>query len=274
MGISTVCNLVREVMEVLWIVLCPIHMAIPTKEQWNDIAMDFYSIWDLPHCIGAIDGYHVEIIKPDNSGSLNYNFKKFHSIVLQAVVDARYRYIFIDVGGYGHQHDATTFRNSSVYTALEKKELLIPKDNELPNSTIILPYFLVGDGAYPLSDYLMKPYPGKNLPTDKKVFNQRLSRGRVVVECAFGHMSQRWRIFHTAIQLTPETTELVVKASCILNNVIIDLRDTDIFQENSEAGDEAKASEEDDCDTGHEYITGHGREVRNELTKYFMENPI
>lgn len=160
MGTSTICDLVKEVMEVLWTVLCPIHMPIPTQENLFDIAQDFYLLWDLPHCIGAIDGRHVRISRPDNSGSLYFNYKKFYSIVLQAVVDARYKFISIDVGGYGHQHDATTYRNSTLYAALQSKRIRIPEDDELPKSRTNLPYFFVGDGAYPIQKILMKPYPG------------------------------------------------------------------------------------------------------------------
>ena len=30
-----------------------------TTDDWKNIAKDFYEIWNLPHCIGAIDGKHV-----------------------------------------------------------------------------------------------------------------------------------------------------------------------------------------------------------------------
>ena len=117
---------------------------------------------------------HVRIKKPDNSGSLYYNYKKIFSIVLQAVVDTRYRFIIIDVGGYGCQHDATTFRYSTLYKALEMKNLKLPEDDELYNSHTVSLYFFVGDGAYPLNKDLIKPYPGKRLSEHQKLFNARL----------------------------------------------------------------------------------------------------
>lgn len=149
MGKSTISDLLKEVLDVLWKVLCPIHMPIPTEEYLFDIAQDFYVRWDFPHCVGAIDGRHVKIQKPDGSGNLYYNYKKFYSIVLQAVVDARHKFITIDVGGYGHQHDATTFRNSSLYKNLENKTIKVPEDDELPKSRTIVPFFLLGTGRTP-----------------------------------------------------------------------------------------------------------------------------
>uniref|UniRef100_A0A914DEB2 DDE Tnp4 domain-containing protein n=1 Tax=Acrobeloides nanus TaxID=290746 RepID=A0A914DEB2_9BILA len=43
--------------------------------------------------IGAIDGKHFEIEKPDNSGSTFFNYKGYHSLVMLAVVDADEKFI-------------------------------------------------------------------------------------------------------------------------------------------------------------------------------------
>lgn len=65
----------------------------------------------FPNCVGGVDGEHFRCIKPINSGSMFYNYKKYFSIVLMAVVDAEYCFISIDVGAYGKEGDSTIFKN-------------------------------------------------------------------------------------------------------------------------------------------------------------------
>jgi hypothetical protein len=68
---------------------------------WKLLALDFESRWDFPNCIGAIDGKHIQTVKPTNSGSMYFNYKKTFSIVLLAVVNANYQFIMVDVGTIG-----------------------------------------------------------------------------------------------------------------------------------------------------------------------------
>lgn len=45
-------------------------------------------MWNYPHCLGAIDGKHINMFAPPNSGSLYYDYMGNFSLVLLAVVDA------------------------------------------------------------------------------------------------------------------------------------------------------------------------------------------
>ncbi|CAI6350197.1 unnamed protein product [Macrosiphum euphorbiae] len=61
-------------------------MPKPTKEDWVEISNIFYSKTNFPNCLGAIDGKHIRCRNPNNSGSFYFNYKKYFSIVLMAIV--------------------------------------------------------------------------------------------------------------------------------------------------------------------------------------------
>lgn len=111
---------------------------------------EFYEKWNFPNCVGAIARKHIRVKCPPKSGTMYYNYKNFYSILIQAVADANYKFIAIDVGGYGKQSIGGTFRSSSLFHLIESKPLNIPDDDALPLTTITLIYVFIGDEAYRL----------------------------------------------------------------------------------------------------------------------------
>lgn len=72
-----------------------------SREKWAIVAEQFYSDWQFPNCVGAIDGKHIKIRCPPKSGSLFFNYKQYFSIVLLASCDAQYKFTWVDIGQYG-----------------------------------------------------------------------------------------------------------------------------------------------------------------------------
>ncbi|XP_072379312.1 nuclear receptor-binding protein homolog isoform X2 [Diabrotica undecimpunctata] len=145
---------------------------VPFRGEWNTVAEGFKERWNFPNCCGAIDGKHALIKAPPNSGSEYYNFKGQHSVVRMAVVDHKYCFSYINVGFKGSNSDGGVFQNCAIYEALE--------NSLLPDGP-----FLVGDDAFPLKMYLMKPYSGyrRRLTINEQVFNYRLTRAKRIREC-------------------------------------------------------------------------------------------
>ena len=76
MGKTTVAEIVHETVVAIWEELQPLHMPVPSEENLRSVAEDFFSIWNFLNCVGAIDGKHVPIRCPSNSGSMFFNYKK------------------------------------------------------------------------------------------------------------------------------------------------------------------------------------------------------
>lgn len=179
-----------------------------TAAEWEKVIQEFESCWQFPNACGAMDGKHISIRCPANSGSEFFNYKKTFSIILFAVADAHYNFLYIDVGTNGRANDAAVFSNSDFSRALQNEALGIPARG-----------VFVGDDAFPLRTDLLKPFSRcGQLDQRKRIFNYRLSRARRVVENAFGLLVARFRIFETPIPLSVATTEQVVKTACALHN--------------------------------------------------------
>lgn len=266
-------------MNAIWTKLYPIHMPVPTKKDFMNISTGFYSKYKIPHCIGCIDGRHVKIRKPSGAGSEYRNYKGYDSIAFQAVVDDKYRFIFLDAGAYGSQHDSTTFRASDLFIAMARNLLDLPKKKKILGSDFELPYYFIGDGAYTLMENMMKPFPGQNLTKEKLTYNKRVSGVRVMVENAFGFTCQIWRIFYSTIQLQPDKVELIIKCTCILHNILIDLEEIklDTFKFADDLNEilaplHTSANDQFEKDNFNDSLV-KAKAVRECLVTYFEKNP-
>jgi hypothetical protein len=96
---------------------------------------------NFPHCAGAVDGKHIMIIKPENCGSMYFNYKDYFSVVLLAVADYEYRFVFVGIGSYGKYCDSTILRNSALWKSQKENLLQMPCQKPLPGSEIpAVPY--------------------------------------------------------------------------------------------------------------------------------------
>lgn len=171
-------------------------------------------------CIGALDGKRVLIAKPRNSGSDYYDYKGHFSLIMMALVDADYKFLYVDVGACGRASDGGVWDKCTLKTALENDSVNVPGVQNLPFSGRHCPYVIVGDDAFPLKTYLMKPYPGRDLTPERRIFNYRLSRARRTSENAFGILSSKFQIYKHAINTSPENVKDIVLATVALHNFL------------------------------------------------------
>lgn len=220
-GETTVGCIVAETTKIIWEVLNKVYMPVPNRKQWKTIAERFESLWNLPNCIGALDGKHVRIEKFANTGSTNFNYKSYHSVVLMACCDADGLFTMIETGYAGRNSDGGIFRASAMKHWITHAGLDIPPPSPLKydENGIPFPYYFVADEAFPLSRYLMRPYAKKILDNLKRIFNYRLSRGRKTIECTFGMAAEKFSVLNGPIRCRdPEKVNDIIKAACVLHN--------------------------------------------------------
>nr|CAI5846831.1 unnamed protein product [Callosobruchus analis] len=99
---SWISTIIRQVSESIVSRMLTLVMPQPTEEIFKSISRKFRSLGDFPISIGAIDGKHVRIKAPKNSGSTFFNYKEFYSVVL-ALVDADNKFVAVDIGSYGRE---------------------------------------------------------------------------------------------------------------------------------------------------------------------------
>ena len=216
---SSVCLVTKEVCSSIVSQLLPQFVRFPTGSALTEVVEGYKNELGFPQCVGAVDGCHIPIVSPQDCPADYYNRKGWHSIILQGTVDFRGWFTDIYVGWPGRVHDARVFANSSLYSRGQQNTLFTP-NTSVSLSGADVPLVLLGDPAYPLLPWLMKAYVNNgHLTTQKKLFNYRLSKARVVVEHTYGRLKGRWRCLLKRLDIDVGDVSQVVTACCVLHNI-------------------------------------------------------
>ena len=164
-----------------------------------DIAIKFQERWNFPNVVGCIDGKDSHIKCLSEAGSLFYNHTQFLSMVFQGVADSESTFVSIEKGAYGKQSDGDTFSAFTCCPFFEDFESTLPKSASFEGSGTEVPFVILGEEAYLLKTYLMKPFVRKDLSSEERVFNYRQSRGRRCVACAFGTLTAKLRFLNKTV---------------------------------------------------------------------------
>ena len=220
MASSTIYLFIPEVLDAIVAEYGDLVAMPDSPDGWRAVAKGFSSRWNFHHCVGAVNGKHIRIVKPNNTGSLYHNYKGFFSVILFAIVRPDYRFMYVDIGGNGSTPDCSIYNASTLKVDLASDDIGLPVPDCLPGDDAHLPYFLVGDDAFPLASYMMKPFSQRNMDKHQRIFNYRLSRARRIVENAFGILANRFRCLLTALPQEVSTVQKVVSACICLHNLM------------------------------------------------------
>lgn len=153
-------------------------------------------------------------------------------MILQAVCNDRREFIDVFTGIAERVHDARVFRQSPLFILLTGNDPPIHENQQL-----------LGDNAYPLLPFLMKPYRDNgHLIPQKTRFNTILSSVRCVIEQSFGLLKGKWRRLKFLDMSKIDLIPTVIVAACVLHNFILKNEnvelDEDYEQEQNEDNNE------------------------------------
>lgn len=173
-------------------------------------SLEFPKLWRSPRW------QTLRILPPSILGS--YYYKGFFSITLMALVNAKYEFLFVDIGKNERNSDGGVIEKTEFHTRLRNGTLHLTTTEETVEG---LSFVFVADDAFALGEQIFKPFPLKNLSREQIIYNYRLSRARHVVKNAFGIMSNRFRIFRTAINLSSHKIDMILHCCCcVLHNYL------------------------------------------------------
>ena len=175
--------------------------------------------------VGEIDGSHIALkTVPVNERIEYFNQKQDYSVVIQGVADASFKFLDVSTGYPGSIHDARILRLSKLHSKIDQGNLLKGPLKQIGGSEI--GPLLVGDSAYPLSVWLMKPFKQTPTLTESQLrYNHALSQAQVVIEQAFGILKGRWRCLYKPMEEKTSRVPITVMACCVLYNICIDVGD-------------------------------------------------
>ncbi|XP_073491291.1 uncharacterized protein [Aquarana catesbeiana] len=196
---SSVCRCVQDFCKAVCTLLAPEIVHFLDREKLKDMADYFENGWGLTQCVGAIDGSHIPIIAPLEYHTDYFNSKGWHSIILQGVVDGKGLFWNVnDWVGQGGLYPVCTKNICGVNVG----------------------YYVLGDSAYPLQNWLLKPFPDNGrLTPEQQTYNKKTSRARVLVENAFGRLKGRWRCLMKRNDSDIKLAKSMVLTCCVLHNL-------------------------------------------------------
>lgn len=248
-GETTVFRVSRRVTD--WLLsIMPQHIIWPRGEDIRRTANRFAAPAGINKIIGAIDGSHIGIEKPEDYGRAYWCRKEKYSIILQGVVNYQMMFTNVHCGDPGSYHDTRVLRRSELHTVAERN-----LQDLFPDET-----FLVGDKGYvgvgkkwivtPFKDY-------GNLSPVQIDFNRRVSSTRVCVEQAFGILKSRFRYLRGTMRLRDvHFAARLVVACCVLHNICLRSNDNGRDFIDEEDGDEEndEGANSDDSEIGRAHV--------------------
>ncbi|XP_036322439.1 putative nuclease HARBI1 [Rhagoletis pomonella] len=236
--------------------VAPEAIRVPTEtEEKEAIANEFKNIAGFPNVLGCIDGSYISSRKPRHKIRSSYaNRHDCMSITLQGICDAKLRFLVVFTGVPSKIHDSRVLKLA--FIGKEFPNVCAPK------------YYLLGDSAYPLREYLLTPFRDYGNLSEAERLYTKFCQTRVKIENAFGVLKSRFRQLMRLDFYNVESMAKFVIACCTIHNLCIDRNDFIALDAKNCQTENISIERGDrrDC-----LLTQLGAIKRNELKDYFFQ---
>jgi len=229
-----------SVFHLLWDTLERVDAALPEftleddihdLERCKELSAAFAAKTD-GHIVGAIaawDGIAVKVERPCYKDASNQNKfwcrKGFPAVSVQAACDADRRFSYFSLEFAGSVHDSRAYRlartrcGGFICREMADSRTLQMTGDDHPHG-----FFVLGDDAYPYSNYMCVPWVRVNGKPARDAFNYHQSRGRINIECSFGMLVKKFLVLGRPMMCALPRVQLIVRVSMKLHNACIDDR--------------------------------------------------
>lgn len=150
------------------------HLPKLNLPTFSDNPLNWSTFWDsfkaAVHSTTTLGGVPFKCPKGGAEARKEYyNFKNFYSIVLVALVDAKYRFMWESCGLPGNSHNSIIFQSTSLWEKLQQGTV-IPNIGKNTDGVHVFPA-IVADLAFQFSTCLTKPYTNAILSQEQRYFN-------------------------------------------------------------------------------------------------------
>ena len=190
-----------------------------TRKEIEDAINGFLIKCGYPMCLGALDGSHINIKPPLGSETDYYNYKKFYSVILLAMVNSDLAFTYVNIGAPGRCNDSSVYSRSTLPDVIKNS---VYEDYYTMINGVKVRSHMVADSAFALDKTVIKPFPEHpDMSRQERVFNYRLSIGRSSIERAFGMLKNRFRLLHKRMEFDLNNSINIIKAAAILHNLCV-----------------------------------------------------
>ncbi|CAF0962216.1 unnamed protein product [Rotaria sordida] len=145
------------------------HQISNTNQETEDTINEFLNMFDYSMYIGALNGIHISVKSPLELETDHYNYKKFYSVIMLAVVNCDLEFTYINFGASGQCNDGSVYTRSNLSKVLQHS---IYEDYYMMINCIKIQSHLIVDSAFVLDRTLMKPFPERpDMPQYNTIFN-------------------------------------------------------------------------------------------------------